>query len=196
MPTTETRTRADKERNRQRLLDVAARAFARDGADASLNGIAREAGVGIATLFRHFSTREELIEATFRNELARVCDAAPELAATKPALEAIAAWMVRFLEYMTTKHGMVDTLQAMMTTGSPLYEETLGRLTAAVRTLIDAGVATGDFRADVDPSDVLAQLGGIAYMAGEPAQRAQAHRLIALLIDGLTMVRAPGTSVS
>ena len=185
MPTTEARTSVDKERNRQRLLDVAAQVFARDGGDASLNQIAREAGVGIATLFRHFSTREELIEATFRNELARICDAAPELVAVQPAPEATADWMSRFLEYMTTKHGMVDTLQAMMSTGSPLYEETLGRLTAAMRTLVDAGVDSGDFRGDVDPSDVLAQLGGIAYMAGEPAQREQAERLISLLIDGL-----------
>ncbi len=186
MPTTPVRTRADKERNRQRLLDVAAQVFAREGSVASLNQIAREAGVGIATLFRHFATREELIEATYRSELARICDAAPELAATLPARQATAEWMERFLEYMTTKHGMVDTLQAMMTTGSPLYEETLGRLTDAVRTLIQAGTTTGDYREDIDPADALAQLGGIAYMAGEPEQRDQARRLIALLIDGLT----------
>ncbi len=185
MATTDARPRADKQRNRQKLIEVAAQAFARDGAATSLNQIAREAGVGIATLFRHFTTREELIEATFRNELARICDAAPELAAAEPAPAALAEWMMRFLEYMTTKHGMVDTLQAMMTTGSPLYNETLGRLTDAVRTLMDAGTASRALREDVDPSDVLAQLGGIAYMAGEPDQRDQAARMIDLLIDGL-----------
>ena len=185
-PTPKTpRIRADAQRNRQKVLDAAARVFNRDGTDASLNQIAREAGVGIATLFRHFTTREELIEATFRNELARLCDAAPELAAEKPAAEATAEWMERFLEYMTTKHGMVDTLQAMMVTGSPLYLETLGRLTDAVAALIDAGVHSGEFRDDVSPSDALAQLGGIAYMAGEPGQRDQARRMIALLIAGL-----------
>ncbi|MDR1448922.1 MAG: TetR/AcrR family transcriptional regulator [Propionibacteriaceae bacterium] len=185
METAPDRPRADKRRNRQRLLVAAARVFARDGAAASLNQIAREAGVGIATLYRHFATREELIEATFRNELAKICDAALDLAGAAPAAAATAEWMMRFLEYMTAKHGMVDTLQAMMTTGSPLYEETLGRLTEAVRTLLDAGAAEGDFREDVDPADVLAQLGGIAYMAGEPDQRGQAARLIALLIAGV-----------
>ena len=82
------RLRADAQRNRQTLLETAARVFERDGADASLNQIAREAGVGIGTLFRHFATREELIEATYRNELARICDAAPELAAQYPPIEA------------------------------------------------------------------------------------------------------------
>jgi AcrR family transcriptional regulator len=179
------RRRADALRNRDKLLNVAAQVFARDGADAALNQIAREAGVGIGTLFRHFATREELIEATFRNELARLCDAARELAATKPPTEATAEWMERFLEYMTTKHGMVDTLQAMMTTGSPLYTETLTRLTDAVAALIDAGHQTRQFRSDLKPADVLAQVGGIAYMAGEPEQREQARRMIRLLIDGL-----------
>lgn len=185
MTTATPRTRVDKQRNRQKLIEVAVQVFARDGAEASLNQIAREAGVGIATLFRHFATREELIEATFRNELARICDAARELVTTRPAPVAMAEWMMRFLEYMTTKHGMVDTLQAMMTTGSPLYEETLGRLTEAVRILMEAGVASADFRDDVDPADVLAQLGGIAYMAGEPEQREQAARMISLLIAGV-----------
>lgn len=180
-----TRVRADAQRNRQKVLDAAAVVFNRDGADASLNEIAREAGVGIATLFRHFATREELIEATFRNELARLCDAAPQLAAERAAPQATAEWMDRFLEYMTTKHGMVDTLQAMMTTGSPLYLETLGRLTDAVGALLDAGIQSGDFREGLRSSDVLAQLGGIAYMAGERDQREQARRMIDLLIAGL-----------
>lgn len=183
--TAQPKLRADAQRNRQKLLDTAARVFAREGSDAALNQIAREAGVGIGTLFRHFTTREELIEATFRNELARLCDAAPELAKEQPTAAATAEWMERFLEYMTTKHGLVDTLQAMMTTGSPLYNETLGRLTNAVHTLIEAGVVSGEFRDDIDPQDALAQLGGIAYMAGEPEQREQARRMIALLLDGL-----------
>jgi len=186
------RPRADAQRNRGLLLESAARVFARDGRDASLNQIAREAGVGIGTLFRHFATREELIEATFRNELARICDAAAELATGPSPARATAEWMDRFLEYMTAKHGMVDTLQAMMTTGSPLYDETLGRLTHAVRGLMNAGVVCGEFRDDVDPSDVLAQLGGIAYMAGEPEQRQQARRMIALLLDGLRPVGGRG----
>ncbi|MDR1393756.1 MAG: TetR/AcrR family transcriptional regulator [Bifidobacteriaceae bacterium] len=177
--------RADARRNRQALLEAAAKVFARDGAAASLAQIAREAGVGIGTLFRHFATREALIEATFRNELARICEAAPQLLTVQAPPEATAEWIEQFLEYMTTKHGMVDTLQAMMTTGSPLYNETLGRLTAAVRGLIDAGVATGDFRPDVDPADALALIGGVAYMAGEPEQRDQARRMISLLIQGL-----------
>ena len=186
---TGSRMRADAQRNRRRLLDAAATVFTRDGADASLNAIAREAGVGIATLLRHFPTRAELVEATFRDELARLCEASPALASERPAEEATAEWMERFLAYMAAKHGMVDTLQAMMATGSPLYEETLGRLTEATRTLIDAGVRQGVYRADANASDVLAQLGGIAYMAGAADQRAQARRLIRLLIDGVRATR-------
>jgi AcrR family transcriptional regulator len=187
MTTSGTPLRADAQRNRAKLLETAAVVFARDGADASLNQIAREAGVGIGTLFRHFASREELTEATFRNELARLCDAASELAAAEPAPEATAEWMERFLEYMTAKHGMVETLHAMMVTGSPLYLETLNRLTDAVAVLLHAGIAAGAFRDDVDAADALAQLGGIAYMAGEPEQRPQALRMIALLIDGLRL---------
>lgn len=186
------RQRADAQRNRQRVLDVAGRVFLRDGEEVSMNQIAREAGVGAATLFRHFPTREALIEATFRNELARICEAAPELAAAKPPREATTEWMERFLEYMTTKHGMVDTLQAMMVTGSPLYTETLTRLTDAVGVLVQAGVASNRYRSDVSPSDVLAQLGGIAYMAGEYGQREQARRLISLLLDALSTGAAEG----
>jgi AcrR family transcriptional regulator len=193
MPDTEERPlRADAQRNRDRLLEVAAIAFARDGADATLNGIARAAGVGIGTLFRHFATREELVEATYRSALAKLCEAAPELALTRPAEDALREWMHAFVEYMTTKHGMADTLRAAVAAGLNTRLKTLDRLTEAVAILLHAGIEQGVMRADLDPADVLASLGGITLIAGERSQRAQAGRLIQLLLDGLRAQPAAG----
>src|SRR5580658_1582417 len=98
--------RADAQRNRDRLLEVAVQAFSHDGPQVSLDAIAKTAGVGIGTLYRHFPTREALIEAAYRSELARLCDAVDDLPATMPADQALRAWMDRFIDYLATKRGM------------------------------------------------------------------------------------------
>jgi AcrR family transcriptional regulator len=178
--------RADAQQNQDRLLAAAARAFARDGSDASLKAIAKDADVGIGTLYRRFPTRERLIEATYRSETAKLCAAAPELLRDRTATEALRAWMDHFVDYMATKHGMADALHAVLVTDGELRMRTRDLLTEALTTLMAAGIADGAVRADVDPNDVLMSLGGITLIAGEPGQRDLAHRLLDLLVDGLT----------
>jgi AcrR family transcriptional regulator len=171
--------------NRERILDIAAKAFAREGADASLKAIAKEAGVGIGTLYRRFPTREELIEATYRNETVKLCDAAPELLAAAPPLQALRAWMDRFVGYMATKHGMAESLRAILVTDDDLRMHTRHLLTDALGSLVTAGITDGAIRSDADHNDVLMALGGITLIAGEPNQHALAGRLLDLLIDSL-----------
>ncbi len=177
--------RADAQRNRDRLLDVAVRAFSQDGPDVTLDAIAKDAGVGIGTLYRHFPTREALIEAAYRNELARLCDAVPDLLQAMPPDQAMRTWMDRYIDYMSTKRGMADALRAVIASGGSPYAQSRDRLTTAITTLLQAGAAAGTLRPDVEPADVLASLSGVSLAAGEPAQRDQARRLLDLLVDGL-----------
>lgn len=177
--------RADARVNRDRLLDAAARAFARDGAEASLKAIAKDAGVGIGTLYRRFPTRERLVEATYRNETARLCAAAPDLLRVRPAAEALRVWMDHFVDFLATKRGMADALRAVLVADGELRMQTRDLLTDALATLLTAGIAEGALRPDIDPNDVLMGLGGVTLIAGEPDQRALAGRLLDLLVDGL-----------
>jgi AcrR family transcriptional regulator len=181
--------RADARRNRERLLEAAVRAFASDGADVTLEAIAKTAGVGIGTLYRHFPTRDALVEAAYRQELAHLCDAVPGLLRSLPAEEATRAWMDRFIDYMTTKRYMAGALQAVIASGGDPYAESRARLIAAITTLltagISAGISAGTIRADVEPNDVLLALSGVSLAAGAPDQREQAGRLLDLLVDGL-----------
>jgi AcrR family transcriptional regulator len=177
--------RADARRNRERLLEVAVRAFSQEGPDVTLDSIAKEAGVGIGTLYRHFPTREALIEAAYRNELARLCDAVPDLLKEMPPDQATRTWMDRYIDYMATKRGMADALRVVIASGGTPYAQSRDRLVTAVTTLLDAGAAAGTLRSDVQPLDVFASLAGVALTAGEPAKRDQAGRLLDLLMDGL-----------
>jgi AcrR family transcriptional regulator len=177
--------RADAQRNRDRLLASAVRAFSQDGPDVTLDAIAKEAGVGIGTLYRHFPTREALIEAAYRNELARLCDAAAQLGESMAADAALREWMDRFLDYMRTKRGMADALRVVIASGADPFAESRARMVAATAELLDAGAAAGAIRDDVQPDDVMASLSGISLAAGAPEQREQAERLLDLLMDGL-----------
>ncbi|MGW0843736.1 TetR/AcrR family transcriptional regulator [Streptomyces sp. NPDC002787] len=178
--------RADARRNRQRLLDVAVRAFSERGTDASLEAIARDAGVGIGTLYRHFPTREALIEAAYRNEVARVCDSAEELLAQYPPDQAMRVWMDRFIDYLATKQGMADALKAVIASGdSDPFAESLDRISSAISTLLKAGAEEGVLRSDVDPLDVGFSLGGILLITTDKGLRDRAGRMLDLLLDGL-----------
>jgi AcrR family transcriptional regulator len=178
--------RADARRNRERLLQAAVQAFSRDGTEASLEGIAKDAGVGIGTLYRHFPTRDELVEAAYRNELGKLCDAADEMVRTAlPADEALRRWMDRFVDYMATKREMADALRAVIAAGRNPYATSRDRMTAAVRQLLDAGAAAGTLRADAQPDDVFLTMSGITMTTSRPEQRAQAGRMLDLLMDGL-----------
>lgn len=177
--------RADARRNRDRLLEVAVRAFSHEGPEVTLEAIAREAGVGIGTLYRHFPTREALIDAAYRNELARLCDSVDDLLVALPPDQALRTWMDRFVDYMTAKRGMGDALRALIASGGNPFSESRDRLTTAVTTLLRAGASAGTLRSDVAPDDVLVGLSGVSLATENAERREQAGRLLDLLVDGL-----------
>jgi AcrR family transcriptional regulator len=182
------RPRADAERNRARLLDAAKAAFA-SGQTPTLEQIARAAGVGIGTLYRHFPTREALVEALYRKELADLCGAADELLESRAPERALRAWMDVFANYVAAKREMADALRAVFAAGSVTVSQAREELTVAVRTILDAGVADGTLRDDVRPEDIVALIVGAftaTSLAGGQEQRA---RMFDLLVDA---VRRPG----
>ncbi|GLY74936.1 TetR/AcrR family transcriptional regulator [Actinoallomurus iriomotensis] len=178
--------RADARRNRDKILAAAVRVFAEEGLDAHLERIAKEAGVGSATLYRNFPTCEVLIEAVYRNEVAQLCDAVPELLAVKPPYEALRAWTRLFLDYVTAKSGMADALRAIAAAGSNPYGHSREMIQAAVTTLMDACADAGTIRTDISATDMGAALEGIALTSAGPDQRERAERLLDLTLDGLT----------
>jgi AcrR family transcriptional regulator len=177
--------RADAKINQDRVLAVATRAFARDGAGASLREIAKTAGVGIGTLYRRFPTREDLVWAVYRHEVDRICGNVPELLAQRPPVPALRAWMQSFLYFLATKRGLADALKAALASDENERLKTREKITGAIATLLDAGIAEGTIRSDVAALDVMMALGGISLIAGEPDQQDQAARLLDLLMDGL-----------
>lgn len=178
--------RADARRNRERLLEAAGRAFSETGTDASLEAIAKDAGVGIGTLYRHFPTREALLEAAYRNELARVCDSVTDLLAQLPPDQAMRRWMDLFIDYLVTKQGMADALKAVIASGDEdPFAESLDRISTAISTLLHAGAEVGVLRSDVDPLDVGFSLGGVLLITSDKGLRDRAGRMLDLLLDGL-----------
>jgi AcrR family transcriptional regulator len=179
------RVRADAHRNQERLLEVARRAFSAAGDRVTLDGIAREAGVGIGTLYRHFPTREALVEAVHRAGVTRLCDSAGELLATLEPDAALRTWMDRFADYIAAKREMADALRAVVASGAITSSQIRGQMSGAVRLMLDAGAAAGTLRDDVPAVDVVASLVGTFLACGQPDQRDQANRMLDLLMDAL-----------
>ncbi len=178
--------RADARENRQKLLRTANEQFAAAGANVPLETIARAAGVGIGTLYRHFPTREALIEAVYRNEVDQLCSSPAELLAELPADAALAEWMERFVAYATTKRGLLGALLSVAASQAELFPTTRERQLAAIRELLDAGIAAGRIRSDFTPEDVLAAMNAVWAIPAEGEQwAAQARRILRLLMDGL-----------
>ncbi|MEW2545985.1 TetR/AcrR family transcriptional regulator [Streptomyces sp. NPDC047002] len=186
MPPTPRRTRSDAVENRTRLLEVAARVFAEQGLDTAPAAIAKQAGVGVGTLYRHFATREALIDAAYRQQLTRVCEKAVELLARHTGAEALHAWMDHFLDYARAKSGMSAALNTVIASGGDPYADSRALLSGAVGSLLRAGAEDGTLRDDVTPDDVLLLVGCVAQSAGEYGTREQARRLVDLLLDALT----------
>jgi len=175
------RLRADARRNREKLLTAAAAAFAEAGTDVSLEAIAKRAGVGIGTLYRHFPTREALVEAAYRNELDRLTGSADQLLAAMTPDAALAEWMDRFVTYAAAKRGMKSALNAIVSSGSDLFLNARRQQLEAIGRLLDAGIAAGTIRSDVDADDVLRAMGAV-WQVDDPKQ---ASKLLRLLMDGL-----------
>ncbi len=176
--------RADARRNREKLLAAAVELFSESVVtDVSLEAIARRAGVGIGTLYRHFPAREDLIEAAYRNEVGLLRDAAAELVAAGPADVALTEWLRRFVGYSTAKRGMSAALGAI-TADTELRNNSRAQMLDAVSMLLAAGAKDGTLRSDLDAEDVLPAMSGIWQASEDPAS-GRAERLIGLLVDGL-----------
>jgi AcrR family transcriptional regulator len=181
--------RADAQRNRDGLLEAAKAAFAEAGPEASLEEIARRADVGIGTLYRHFPTRDAIVEAVYRREVQQLADAAPRLVDALPPAEALRAWMRVFIDYIAAKKVIAPALKSLVGGGSALYADSSARINGAIALLVERARASGDIRPDADSADLLRALIGFAYVNSAPDWEASARRLIDLLIDGLKSQR-------
>jgi AcrR family transcriptional regulator len=179
------RLRADASRNREKLVEIAATAFAERGGNASLEEIARQAGVGIGTLYRHFPTREHLVEVLYRREVEALCAAAEELALREAPDVALAEWMQRFVDYIAAKRGMANSLRILFDANSEVFANTSGMVALALQGLVDAAIADGSIRSDIDISDISQALSGIYSAPDTPDWRDRSRRLVSLLMDGL-----------
>ena len=177
--------RADALRNRATLLAVATEAFATSENEPSMRAVARIAGVGIATLYRHFPTRESLVAAVYEDQVQRLTRGARELLKKTPADQAMRRWMDLFGNWLATKHGMTTTLLAMIDSGDIPHLETRDQLLSAIASILDAGSATGVLRSDIAAEDIAASLIGIFTVARPPEHDARASRLLNILMDGL-----------
>jgi AcrR family transcriptional regulator len=177
------RVRSDALRNRERLLEAAAAAFgAADGRPVALEAIARDAGVGIGTLYRHFPSREALVEAVYRTELTDVAAAAEQLLTQYPPKTALRRWMDRYASFVAAKRGMAESLHAMFDSGAMQPSQTRDSIAGAVDLLLRAGADEGSLRSDVQADDVVSGLIGIFLASGSPEQTG---RLLDLLVAGV-----------
>ncbi|MBS1034053.1 TetR/AcrR family transcriptional regulator [Gluconobacter cerinus] len=178
------RPRSDGQRNREHLLNVAKTAFTAGEIDIPLDEVARRAGVGIGTLYRHFPNRDALIEAVYRIELDRLADAAPVLATQHPPVEALRAWMRLFVDYIAAKQVIAPALNGLVGGTSALYAQSGIVLQGAIDTLVAAAVASGDLNAEIEPIDLLRALAGVSNFSAGPGWETSAKRLIDILIAG------------
>ena len=176
--------RADAVRNRELLITAAVAAFAARGAEVPLEDIARDAGVGIGTLYRHFPTRDSLVEAVYRHEVDVLVESADQPLATRSPDRALEEWMQLFVRHVATKRGMLSVLKPMLHSDAAFFAETKGRATAAASKLLAAGVVAGTVRPDIDGADLLRAVGGIC-MSTDQERSDASDRLVGLLFDGL-----------
>ena len=183
-PTAQRKLRADAERNRGRILEVAKTAFTQFGAEASLDDIAKQAGVGAGTLYRHFPSREALIEAVYRTEVEKLAAAARTFAETMAPIEALRAWMMLFVDYIAAKKIIAPVLNTLLGETSKVFESTHAQIWNAVRSLVKRAIKSGDIRKDLDPLDLLRALIGVSNVASTPNWQQSAKRLVDILITG------------
>lgn len=176
--------RADAQRNRERILEVAKQAFTQSGANASLDDIAKKAGVGPGTLYRHFPTRDALLESVYRTEVQKLAEAEQKFAETMPPREALRAWMLLFVDYIATKKIIAPALKPSVGAISKRVEASYAPIHEAVRALVKRAIKAGEIRRDVDPIDLLRALIGVAYLESTPDWQTSAKRLVDIFIAG------------
>jgi len=176
--------RSDAQRNRERILEVSKEAFTRSGANASLDDIAKQAGVGPGTLYRHFPTRDVLLEAVYRSEVEKLAAAERKFGETMPPLEALRAWMLLFVDYIATKKIIASALNTLVGDPSKVLEASYNQIHEAIRALVKRAIKSRDIRKDLDPVDLLKALVGVAYISSSPDWQQTARRLVDILITG------------
>jgi len=176
--------RADARRNRERILEIAKVAFTRSGANISLDDVAKQAGIGAGTLYRHFPTRDALLEAVYRTEVEKLAAAERELAAALPPIEALRAWMLLFVDYIAAKQIIAPALNTVVGGPSKLFEASGAQIKGAIHALVGRAIASGDIRPDLDPLDLLRALVGVSNVASVPDWAQSAKRLVEILIIG------------
>jgi AcrR family transcriptional regulator len=181
--------RTDALRNRERILEVAKEAFTRSGANASLDDIAKEAGVGAGTLYRHFPTREALIEAVYRTEVQKLAAAERNFTETMAPIDALRAWMLLFVDYIAAKHIIAPALNTFVGGASKLYEDSRPQVQGAIEALVKRAIKSGDLRKDIEPFDLLRALIGVSNVASSPDWQRSAKRLVDILITGSRPVK-------
>lgn len=178
--------RADALRNRHRLLEAARTVFSAGGQEASLEAVAREAGVGIGTLYRHFPTRTALFEAVYRHEVQQLAELAERLHGQKRPIEALRQWVHSVIRFIATKKGMSAALALAMAKDSELVSHSSQRLSQAIGLLLKHAVAAGEIRSDVSPDDLLRAIVGLCYTYDQPGWQKNVLRLVDIFLDGLS----------
>lgn len=176
--------RADAQRNRERILEVAKTFFAKSGGEVSLDDIAKSAGVGPGTLYRHFATRGELLEAVYRTEVEKLAVAHQHFSSTLPPAEALRSWMFLFVDYIAAKQLIAPALNSLITDTSNLYASSTGQIVGAINALVRRAIENGDMRPDIDPMDLLRALVGVSNVASAPNWPQSARKLVNILIAG------------
>jgi AcrR family transcriptional regulator len=176
--------RADAQRNRARILEIAKRAFTRSGANVSLDDVARQARIGAGTLYRHFPTRDALLEAVYRTEVEKLAAAEREFAESMSPVEALRAWMLLFVDYISTKQLIAPALNNLVGGPSKLFESSGSHIKGAIDSLVKLAIRNGDIRPDLDPVDLLRALIGVSNVASGPDWVQSARRLVDILILG------------
>ena len=176
--------RVDAQRNRERILETAKQAFTQSGASASLDDIAKEAGVGPGTLYRHFPTREVLLQAVYRSEIEKLAAAERKFAQSMPPIEALRAWLLLFVDAIETKHLIAPVLNTLIGDPKKVFAASHAQTHEALRALVKRAIESGDIRKDLDPMDLLRALVGVANVASSPDWQQSARRLVDILITG------------
>jgi AcrR family transcriptional regulator len=183
-PTRARKPRADAQRNRERILEVARLAFTRHGAEATLDEIARQSGIGSGTLYRHFPTRNALIEAVYRSEVEKLTAAGQRFAVTMPPLEALRAWMLLFIDHVASKRLILPAMDTVAGGSMRLIEGARGHIHGAFLALVQRAIQSGDLRSDTEPNDFVRALVGVFHTTALPGWEPSARRIVDILIDG------------
>ena len=176
--------RADAQRNRERILEVAKQVFTRRGVEASMDEIARRAKIGPGTLYRHFPTRDDLLATVYVTEVKKLAEAQRRFSAELPPIEALRAWMLVFIDYIAAKRIIAPALNAMAGGPSQVYQQTTRVMEEAANALASRAVAGGDLRPDIDPMDMLRAIYGVSSSGSADNWSAKARQFVDILIQG------------